>query len=254
MNYSINSKILLAIFAIFTISSNAKATICNKDTSKMECSKSLANYPLFDTPYKLLANYLPILPLRALAHGDIYKEKKAFKLERYYYVKNISGAFQNPYATLTGSGKVDNHGFLGRIINFEGRLNEFPIKYENKMSFSLPKKAKMKVWAEIDGIQFIKLEVHSDGDKMTNDVDGTFFGKKVHYHTEHRDTDGILANIHYKVHTEGKIKEDDNFLAVTDGTIGDYKVTGSANLTAPGKYLSIEHYGPIMVKTFITVL
>jgi hypothetical protein len=248
------SNILLIIILVFSNLNPALSSFCDKKNSKTECSKSLANYPLFDTPYKLHANYLPILALRALAHGDIYKEKKKFNIERYYYVKNTSGAFQESYAKLAGSGEVTGFGFIGRKVSFEGMLNEFPFRYENKMSFSLPKRAHMRVTADLDGLIFLNLDIHSDGDKMTNDVDGSFFAKKVHYHTEHRDSEGILADLPYKIHTEGKVKEIDNFYTVTEGVIGNYKVTGTANLTAPNKYLTIEHYGPIMVKTYVNIL
>ena len=57
----------------------------------------------------------------------------------------------------------------------------------------------------------------------------------------------------YKIHTEGKIKEEGNFLAVTDGTTDEYKVTGSVTLTSKNNYFSTEHYGPIMVQTQVTV-
>jgi hypothetical protein len=255
--FNLKTKITTICFVtIITLAnlSQVKATLCSKEVPKTECSKGLANYPLFDTPYKLHANYLPILALRALAHGDIYKEKKKFSLERYYFVKNTSGAFQEHYAKLIGSGEVSGHGFIGRKISFQGKLNEFPFEYENKMTFSLPKRARMNIKAELDGIRFLELEIHSDGDKMTNDVEGTFFTKKVKYHTEHRDSEGILADLPYKLHTEGKVKEADNFHTVTEGSIGEYKISGSGNLTAYNKYLTIEHYGPIMVKTYITVI
>ena len=232
----------------------AEALLCDTSKSKTDCSKELIHYPLFDTPYKVHANYVPILALRALAHGNIYKEKKSFNLERYFYVKNIGGAFDDYYAKLVGSGEVGGHGFIGRKITFKGQLNEFPIEYENTMSFSLPKKAKMKVKADIDGIRFLDIEVKSDGDAMTNDVEGTYFGQEVKYHTAHRDSDGILAGLPYKLHTEGKVKEPEAFYAITEGSIENYKIKGEVQMLEKAKYLSTEYYGPIMVKTYINVL
>lgn len=246
--------LLLTIVLLNNSSALALARICPEKKSNTECAKALINYPLFDTPYKLAANYIPILPLRALAHGEIYREKKTFKLERYYYVKNISGAFGEPYAKLIGSGKVSGSGIIGRKVSFDGHLNEFKVKYLIKMSFSLPKKAKMKVSASIDDIDFLELIIRSDGDAMTNDVEGTFFGKTVKYHTHHRDTDGTLAGQHYKLHTEGKVKEEGNFHAITKGGYAGHSISGSVVLTAYNKYYSTEYYGPIMVKSYITVI
>ena len=231
-----------------------EAKLCEKDLSKTECSKTLIHYPLFDTPYKLLANYVPILPLRALAHGNIYKEKKAFKLERYYYVANISGSFKDPYAKLIGEGEVKGVGFFGRKINFKGMLNDFQVIYENRVTPSLPKRASMKVSATVDDVTFLDLLIKSDKDEMTNDVEGSFFGKEVKYHTYWRDTEGIIAGHKYKIHTEGKVKEKAKFAADTEGTIGEYDIHGNIEMIAPGKYFSSEHYGPILVKTYVTVL
>ena len=231
-----------------------EAKLCEKDLSKTECSKILINYPLFDTPYKLLANYVPILPLRALAHGNIYKEKKSFKLERYYYLANASESFKDPYAKLIGEGKVKGVGFFGRKISFDGMLNDFKLTYINKVTPSLPRRAKMKVSATVDDVTFLDLVIKSDGDEMTNDVEGSFFGKDVQYHTYWRDTEGLVAGHKYKIHTEGKVKEEAKFAADTKGTIGEYDINGSINMTAPGKYFSSEHYGPILVKTYVTIL
>lgn len=256
MNKS-SQKAINIFFLVIFIASNFQASnssICSMETSKTDCSKSLKNYPLFDTPYKIHANYLPILSLRALAHAEIYKEKKPFKIERYFYVKDTSGAFKEPYAKLIGSGKVEGSGLIGRKISFEGKLNEFPLKYTNQMSFSLPKKAHMKVESTIDGISFLNLDIRSDGDAMTNDVKGTFFGSAVNYHTQHRDSKGTLAGYPYEIHTVGETKEVNKFTATTKGKIGTYTTTGSVSMTAPNKYLSTENYGPIMVKTFITIL
>lgn len=255
MKFQLLNSFKIFVFTLMIVNANcASAHLCKSDQSKTDCSKSLINYPLFDTPYKLHANYLPILALRALAHGDIYKEKKDFKLERLYYVRNTRGAFQEPYSKLIGTGKVEGHGFIGRKISFEGKLDDFDIHYVNKMSFSLPKKAKMNIEAKIDDISFLKLEIHSDADTMTNDVEGTYFGQVVDYNTEHRDSRGKLAGHPYHLHTEGKVKEDTEFYATTDGSIAGYSVQGSASLVGVNEYLTVEHYGPIMVKTFVTIL
>lgn len=219
-----------------------------------QCEVNLQNYPLFDTPYKVAANYLPILPIRAFAHAGIYKDKKSCKLERLYYVKNLEAEFAEPYQKTTLDIEVKGHGFFGRKIVATGKLNEFDLEYENKIGASLPRNASMKVQAKLAGVEFLKLRIKSDGNKNTNEVEGSFFTKEVKYLTEWRDTNGSLANLDYKLHTEGLHKEVDNFHVITRGSIDDYEIFGHGTMIKPNYYEFDEHYGPIIVKSKLWII
>lgn len=211
--------------------------------------ENIQNYPLFDTEYKIAANYIPILALRAFAHAEVYKEKKPSRLIREYYVKNLTGEFSKPYQTTDLNIEIKNHGLFGRKIIATGKLNEFDLEYENKISASLPRNASMKAEAKIAGIEFLNLKIKSNGTENTNEVEGLFFAKEVKYLTQHRDTNGTLANIDYELHTEGLHKEADNFKVVTHGQIGEHEIFGHGTMISKGFYEFEEHYGPIFVKS-----
>ena len=249
--------LILILLILFLSSQSLHAKFCETINEADLCLNSLLEHKLFDSSAKLHANYLPILALRALAHADIYKKKKDFKIERFFFENDKvyeKDTDELPYASLIGVGKVSGNGFFGREIEFAGTLNAHTVKYKNVMKFSLPRRADMQVNAWLDEIEFLDLQIQSDADKMTNDVSGKYFGKAVKYHTTHRDSFGILADIPYKLHTEGKVKEDDLFHAVTDGLIDENKVTGAVNFIEKNHYYSIEHYGPIRVETHIRIL
>lgn len=244
---------ILLIMMIFSMgTAQAKKAICPAKTNQ-DCANYLQNYPLFDTEYKRAANYVPVLALRALAHAEVYKEKKPFHLERHYYVTNLTGELGKAYQTVVLDGEIGGFGIFSRSIKAKGKLNEFDLEYENHMSFSLPRSASMKVNAKIDDIEFLNLKIHSDGNEMTNDVEGTFFAKQVGYHTHWRDTEGTLAGNDYKIHAAGVNKEEDSFQVTLDGKIGNHSITGSGRMIAENQYETVEVYGPITVKTFITV-
>ena len=219
-----------------------------------QCEVNLQNYPLFDTPYKVASNYLPILAIRAFAHAGIYKDKKSCRLERLYYVKNLEAEFGEPYQKTTLDIEVQGHGFFGRKIVATGTLNEFDLEYENKIGASLPRNASMKVHAKLAGVEFLNLHIKSDGKKNTNEVEGTYFAKEVKYQTEWRDTNGTLANLDYKAHTEGLHNEVDHFNAITRGSIDKYEIFGHGTMVKPNYYEFEEHYGPIVVKSKLWII
>jgi len=245
-------KFLLILTLMSTNLAQAKKAICPVKTN-LECANYLRNYPLFDTEYKIAANYVPILPLRALANADVYKEKKSFHIERFYHVKNLSGELGKPYQSIILDGEIGGFGIFSRSIKAKGKLNEFDLEYENHMSFALPRTAHMKVTAKLDDIQFLNLKIRSDGNAMTNDVEGNFFAKEVKYHTHWRDTYGILAGINYKINAVGIVKEENDFQVSLNGDVGTHKITGSGKLVSENCYETIEDYGPITVKTIITI-
>lgn len=244
--------ILILIFFLTANLVKAKDTLCPRKNDQ-KCANYLRNYPLFDTEYKIAANYVPVLPLRALAHAEVYREKKSFHLERYYYVKNLEGDLGKSYQSIILDAEISGFGIFSRKIKAKGKLNEFDLEYENNMSFSLPKKATMKVEAILDNVKFLDLKIKSDGDDMTNKVTGSFFGKEVDYHTEWRDTDGKLSGLEYTIHAEGVQKEENSFKAISNGKISNYNISGSAKMISENEYQSSEDYGPITVKTFITI-
>ena len=251
--FSRRFKNLLLILALTSFNlAGAKKVICPVKVAN-DCASFLRNYPLFDTDYKVAANYVPMLPLRALANGEIYKKKKSFHIERFFYVKNLKGDLGKAYQSIILDGEVTGFGIFSRKIVAEGKLNEFDLYYENNMSFALPRKANMKVKAKLDDIEFLKLKIHSDGVAMTNDVEGVFFGREVDYHTDWRTTNGNLAGITYNIFAAGEIRENDGFDVTMEGSIGSYSMKGFGKKVSDKQYQSSEDYGPIIVKSFITI-
>ena len=219
---------------------------------RLACGKDLNKYPLFDTEYKLAANYLPILGLRALADADIYRKKNKTHIERFFYVKDLSGKFAAPYQTIICDIEVRSKGILGRELLAKGTLNDFDFYYKNDIKPSISKKAQMSATASIDGCEFMNLEINSDANSMTNNVQGSFFGLEVAYKTVWRQTEGLLAGTKYKIYTEGA-KKNSLFEAFTYGSMGNSPIKGEAKEIQPGVYHTEESYGPVLVKTFITV-
>lgn len=230
----------------------ALSSLCSNLPSP--CSENLTKHSLFNTEYKISAHYLPILPLRAIAHASLIKDKKTARLERYFYYKDASGKISaNPFETIILDISVSAIGIFGRKIIAQGKLNEYPLYYENILHGVFPKNAQMQVSATLDGIEILDLDITSDGTKMTNVVKGKFLAKLVDYHTEWRETNGLLAGHAYKLHTEGLVNEPSKFKAVTSGTIGSAKINGEVNLVKANYYESEENYGPILVITKISV-
>lgn len=237
--------------ALFLGVKAANVPLCPADSTN--CCQSITNNALFDSQYEVAANYVPILPLRGMAHAEVYKDKKSLTMDRRYYAKDAAGNYVEYQKTFLNI-NIKGSGIIGREINAEGTLNNYPLKYHNVMKFSLPKRARMEVHASLDGIPMLELDVLSDGDKMTNKVTGTYLGKTVDYSTNWRETKGVLAEIPYQLHTEGLIKEKDTFKAITRGTIGSSAIKGETSMIKHGHYESTEYYGPIMVKTKVTIL
>lgn len=249
------------VFSHLQLAAEAKKEKPCFDIKVSDCSENIIHYPLFDTDYKIAANYAPILGLRALSHGNIYRKKKKFHLERFFYVKDLTGKLGKPYESLIVDGEVKGTGLLSRRITAHGKLNEFDFEYINDASVSFTRKAKLTIVARVDKFLILDLEVNSKASDLSNVVKGSFFGKKVDYTTKWRDTDGILAGIPYKVHTQGTVYEDEEevhaseaFGVETKGSIGEYEISGSGKMTTEGYYQTSESYGPIVVKTFITII
>ena len=232
--------------------SNAAGFNCKQEISA-DCAANLHNYPLFDTEYKLAANYLPILALRGLAHAEVYKDKKSAHIERYFYIKDLQGNFGKPYETLILDITVHGHGIIGREIRATGKLNEFTLEYVNKMGFSLPRNAHMKVSARLDDIKILELDVESDGSLMTNTVDGLFLNQSVDYETKLRDTSGLLSGHRYTLHTAGIDSKVTSFAVQTQGKIGSSSIYGKGGMLRDNYYEFEESYGPVLVKTKLTI-
>jgi hypothetical protein len=248
-------RLLIAMLLIMTLSSaRTKAvTLDCKQEISANCAANLHNYPLFDTEYKLAANYLPILALRGLANAELYKDKKSAHLERYFYIKDLQGNFSKPYETIVLDIQVKGHGIIGREVIATGKLNEFTLEYKNKMGFSLPRNARMDVSARLDGISILDLDIKSDGTLMTNTVLGSFLNQDVNYQTKHRDTSGLLSGHKYTLHTEGIDQESDHFTVRTLGKIGSSTIYGKGGIVSPNYYQFEENYGPVLVKTKLTI-
>ncbi len=242
----------ICAFQVLAASAQPMVPSCQQELSA-SCIANLHNYPLFDTEYKLAANYIPILPLRALVHADVYKEKKTAHLERYFYIKDLQGKFSKPYETLILDIEVRAKGLLGREVIAKGKLNEFDVEYLNTMSFSLPRNAQMKVSAKLDKIKILDLIIKSDGKLMKNEVSGSFLGKDVLYNTIWRETEGMLADIKYTLHTEGVDKEPHRFTAITRGKIGSTDINGQGKLVKANYYEFTENYGPVQIKSYLTI-
>lgn len=252
LNLVLKSMVFCLILSQASFAASNMQKICPKGTDT--CVQNLTNYPLFDNPHLIAANYVPILPLRAFAHADIYKAKKNLRMVREFYVRDLAGNFSKPYEKIDLLVTVKAKGLFGREILASGTLNEFQLEYKNIATFSLPKNAHMKVEASLDGLPILDLDVVSDGNKMTNKVQGSFLGKTVDYLTEWRETKGTLAGHSYNLHTEGVTKEPERFKAVTKGKINSTEISGTCEMLEKNHYKSIENYGPILVKTDIRVL
>ena len=225
--------------------------LCPK--AEMSCSDALLNDPLFNADYKIAANYVPVLPLRAFAHAEIYKHKKKLKLERYFYYKS-AGPSAKPYATMNLNVEVRAKGFLGREIIASGTLNEHKVEYFNEVKPYLPRNGDLNVVAKLDGIRVLELTIASDGTKMTNVVKGKFFNKEINYSTNWRNTKGVLAGLSYEIYAEGVEKEKNSFKAISKGRIQNQSISGICTMIEQNLYNCDEDYGPVKIKTNIKIL
>ncbi len=247
------SFLILALISPSLVKSETSFKFC-KTVSEDSCIASLSQYPLFDSEYKIAANYVPILPLRAFAHAEVYQKKKKARLKRFFYVKALTGQFAEPYQVMDVNIEVKGIGLLGREIIATGKLNDFDIEYRNKIECTIQRKATMDVTAKLAGVKFLDLDIKSDGNALTNDVKGSFFAKKVDYQTHWRTTNGQLANLNYEVYTEGVVKEHNAFQAISKGKIGNVEINGHGRLVSANYYEFEEQYGPIMVKSQLTII
>lgn len=225
--------------------------LCPK--AEMSCSDALLTNHLFNADYKIAANYVPVLPLRAFAHAEIYKHKKKLKLERYFYYKS-AGPSAKPYATMNLNVEVRGKGFLGREIIASGTLNEHKVEYFNEVKPYLPRNGDLNVIAKLDGIRVLELTIASDGTKMTNVVKGKFFNKEVNYSTNWRNTKGVLAGLNYEIYAEGIEKEKNSFKAISKGRIQNQSISGTCDIIEENFYTCQEEYGPLRIKTDIKIL
>ncbi len=266
------SNLLILVLIISATIAHVKAktkTLCESETTAK--TSAIANHPLFDTPYKAAANYLPVLALRALGSTEIYRKKGHARIVRNYYVRSLQGKLGEPYETMTLNIEVKAKGLFGRVAIGTGTINDLDLYYENHASFGLPRRVYMDSFASLDGCEFLKLKVVTDGDKLINDVTGTYLSKTTNYKTEWRNTNGMLAGYNYQITAEGnsanamlcdksnqdsayckehsKGKEGSLYEAKSSGLIAGYKITGWIKETRPNHFESEENYGPILVKT-----
>lgn len=249
----------------YGINVKAKENPTQEISSTAECKLNypgsapipITKHPLFDTKYKQAANYMPLIAMRVLAYSKIYRKKGKAQIRRYYYLKNTKGEFSDPYAELTMDVQVEGKGLFGRTIKAKGKLNGMDLVFFNDMKFSLPKKALMNISASLDSCNFLSLRVESDGDKLTNDVNGVFFSKPVKYHTNWRNTKGMLANAPYEIYVEG-VHNEKMLRVVSKGFIGDestgqHSIKGQGVETKENYYEIEEYYGPLLIKTFVHI-
>lgn len=224
------------------------------NTQEELCAIHLSEYPLFDSEAKIAANYVPVLPLRAFAHAEIYQKKKTVRLKRFFYIKDLNGALGEAYEILDIVINIKGDGLLEREILAIGKLNEFDVEYKNKIKASLPKRATMKAIAKIANVKFLDLDIKSDGQALTNDVKGILFAKKVDYKTKWRNSSGLLGGSIYEIYTEGSSKNSNHFEVKCNGKIGTTEIKGHGKLVRPNYYEFEETYGHILVKSQVTVI
>lgn len=246
--------LLISIFlALLSSELKALASLNNecKPTQEALLVQTLTKYPLFDTPYKLAANYSPVLLLRALAHSNIYRKKGKAHVKREFYIKDLKGKFAEAFETLELDISVEATGLLGRKILASGKINNLNLNYENLIEVKLNNTASMKIKAFLEACEFLDLKVESKKSENSNTVLGSFFGKKVEYKTTWRDTEGILADKKYKIYVEGSTEG--AFTLSSKGTIDVYQISGTGKQISENKYLMEEYYGPLYIKTELFV-
>lgn len=226
-------------------------------------STSFLEHPLFNTPYKVAANYSPVLGLRALAESKTYKEKRKANISRTYFHKSN---LKTPYAKANIKLSVEDPSILSRTVKAHGEISYlgsekttvkvFNLDYLNEMKFSIFKKADMKIQAFLNRKLALDLKVHSEAGDMTNKVSGTFLGRKTDYKTKWRDTKGTLAGYSYEVYAMGEEYTDEKFTGFRFESKGDIQgsaISGSGKELHKGYYEFEESYGPIVVKTTVEV-
>lgn len=206
---------------------------------------------LLNTKAKIIANYSPMLALRGLANSKVYRKKGRAHLERYYYEAGSKSPYQKTIVNI----KVHSDKWRERVVEASGTINNHKLYYKNIMEFSFPKKGKMHIYCNLDDTyQFLSLYVESDGGKMTNKVLGYFAGKTVQYFTEHRLSEGILANSNYRMYIEGNTDKDSGFLDLkSDGFLDEIKIHGTGKEIKKDEYEFTEQFGSITVKSFLKV-
>ncbi len=224
--------------------------------SGIRAAIAVPSYPeslkeLLNTKAKLVANYSPMLALRGLANSKVYRKKGRAHLERYYYESGSKSPYQKTIVNI----KVHSDKWRERIVEASGTINNHKLYYKNIMEFSFPKKGEMHVYCNLDDTyQFLSLYVESDGSKMTNKVIGYFAGKTVQYFTEHRLSEGILANSNYRMYIEGNTDKDSGLLDLkSDGFLDEVKIQGNGKEIKKDEYEFIEQFGSITVKSFLKV-
>ncbi len=242
-------------------------TLCESETAAKV--SAIANHPLFDTPYKAAANYVPVLALRALNSTEIYRKKGHARIVRNYYVRSLQGKLGEPYETMILNIEIKAKGLFGRVAIGTGTLNDLDLYYENHASFGLPRRVYMDSFASLDGCELMKFKVETDGDKMTNNLSGHFLSKATNYKTNWRTTTGLLANSAYNMvveangtntipcgkdnqdaaHCKDSAKTKTLFEGKSSGSIAGYTISGWIKETRPNHFESEEYYGPILVKT-----
>jgi len=229
----------------------SKSNFC-EITHPQKSKVALTHHPLFDTPYKMAANYSPVLVLRALGETEFYRAKGSAHMLRKFYVKDLTGELAEPYEVMDIDIKAKARGFFGRTIEASGKIDGHNFYYQNKMSLGLPKKVDMNILVSLAGCEMMKLKVKTEGSAKTNKVTGTFLGKTVDYFTDWRDSKGILSGTAYEIYVNG-LADGDLYHGISNGDIAGFKIKGDARETSHNHFEIVEEYGYILVKTILDV-
>lgn len=206
---------------------------------------------LVSKPYRLAAHYLPVLE-KALTQVRVPFKAKKLRVERYIYDSSLESS---PSEKLIADVDIKKKGMLGQLITAKGKLNDMDLKYKNHFKFSITGKGTMDVESSLAGEEFIKLRISANKRKATTDVAGAVMGKEVQYFSDESTTEGFIAEHPYKVSFNSiKNKKGELVQIITKGNIGDYAITGEGHRISENQYAIEEHYGPLLIKTVITVL
>ncbi len=262
---------LALLILIFTISVEPGSAFLFKNDDKKEDIKTLdliskqnaeivdkdlliKRNSLIDTPYKLAAHYVPIILLRALTNSDYPKNIRKAHFERLTYTscEEKTGKCSGLIEKMTIDIELEKTGLLSRRAIAKGKINDLDFEYSNDMKFRFTKRGTQIIRSTIEGMPYINLDIDTDGNEKTNDVEGSLLGKKVKYHTKYRTTAGSIGGYPYKIYVSG-IRDKQTFQISLDGSIGQYKITGHGEEVKKDYYEITEKYGPLTMKSTVKV-
>jgi len=213
---------------------------------------------LVDTPYKLAAHYFPPMLLRALIESHFYRSKKKAHYERIIYLPSSEAGTKVLNKDVLELEKLvldldaRGLGLLGRKITAKGKLNNLNLNFSSEMRFKISKKGTQEIKSSLGGLDFINIEVVTDGKAETNDITGMLLGRELDYQTKYRDTEGRLGKFDFKLHVQG-VHDKPLYEVNTEGYIGDYKIKGFGKAIEKDLYEFEENYGPLLIKSTLRV-